>query len=155
MSVPTYKRSENKLDVSLKAKKILITVIALIKYDDILRKSENSFIRDSLFKSAIQLLTHISVANSMSLKANNSEFVLERLKNQLLAREDMYSMIILSEAMVDMNDVSDTDKIENLLVLLDEFKTLFYAWTKHTREFLKNKHVDVFTKEQSEHPSVE
>lgn len=136
MAVPAYRRGENRLDVMRIMEEIHSSIIQACISDKILTNHKYIMLKDQLIDASLKLCIQIAYANSLTMK--NDYALRMRLEAQYEGRKFMYSLIIILQTIMRLEDYDGTSAIENILAkLFDKFKKIFYSWTAITLAQLK------------------
>ena len=137
MSVPAYRRTENKFEILNIAMEIFKLTMTISKNENIIPKKNFKFIAEPMLNTIRNIMYKISIANNQYTKSK--EQLEYRLKNQ----EELKDLIIqfMVDVQLAMHLSTDTNtllKFENVLLKVEELKTKLKGWTTLTQKLLKD-----------------
>lgn len=138
MSVPAYRRSENKLEVLKKCRELFNIVLGICQANQFINEQNNQFLKQQLMQIVLDMTSEVSIANSITMNCKYKELLLQRLKHQYNARGFMHKLIIMCQAIVSMYVDENLSQFEKLVIKIDEFKPLLYGWINNTRKKLSD-----------------
>lgn len=137
MSVPSYRRAENKFEVLNIAMEIFKLSMTIVKNEEIVPKKNFKIIADPLLNTIRTLMYKISIANNQYVKSK------EQLEYRLQLQEEIKDIIIMFTVDIQLAMYLSTStksliKFESLLQKVDELKAKLRGWTTLTKQLLKD-----------------
>ena len=136
MSVPTYKRGEQKLTVLTKAIGLAEYTITICKNEKSFPKRDRWIITNRIVTCALNIAENVRKANTIHV-TNDDDFARSR-EYQQSAMEDAEWMLTLIE-LAYRNLSLETSRVEHWTDLVVEVETLISAWRKSDRDAYRKK----------------
>ena len=136
MSVPSYRRTENKFEVLNIAMEVFNLTLSLIKNEHVIPKKNFKFIAEPMLNNIRNIMYKLSIANNVYVKSEEQINYRKRLQNEIKELIIMF-MVDIQIAISLTQHTDNLLKFEKLLLKTEELKTKLKNWSNYTNKLIK------------------
>ena len=136
MSVPSYRRTENKFEVLNIAMEVFNLTLSLVKNEQVIPKKNFKFVAEPMLNNIRNIMYKLSIANNVYVKSEEQINYRKQLQNEIKELIIMF-MVDIQIAISLTQHTDNLLKFEKLLLKTEELKTKLKSWSNYTNKLMK------------------
>ena len=133
MSVPSYRRTENKFEVLNIAMEVFNLTLSLVKNEQVIPKKNFKFIAEPMLNNIRNIMYKLSIANNVYVKTEEQINYRKQLQNEIKELVIMF-MVDIQIAISLTQNTDNLLKFEKLLSKTEELKIKLKSWSNYTNK---------------------
>ena len=136
MSVPSYRRTENKFEVLNIAMEVFNLTLSLVKNEQVIPKKNFKFVAEPMLSNIRNIMYKLSIANNVYVRSEEQINYRKQLQNEIKELIIMF-MVDIQIAISLTQHTDNLLKFEKLLLKTEELKTKLKSWSNYTNKLIK------------------
>ena len=133
MSVPSYRRTENKFEVLNIAMEVFNLTLSLVKNEQVIPKKNFKFIAEPMLNNIRNIMYKLSIANNVYVRSEEQINYRKRLQNEIKELIIMF-MVDIQIAISLTQNTDNLLKFEKLLSKTEDLKIKLKSWSNYTKK---------------------